>query len=368
MTRSSNRFIHSSLRGAWLGALGILVAHASSARAAGPPVAPKPAATTVPAAAPPPAPKPAASSVPVAAPPVPDAMKSTAGDLFEKGVQALGQGKWEECRAALLAAWSIHRNYQIAGNLAECDVKLARFADAADHLTFFLKEMPVTAPAERRARGEELLREVRPKVAELTIRVNKPDAEIFIDGRSVGRSPLATAIFVEIGERNVEAKLGGKVARAGVSAKGGGAHEVALAFDDVISPPPSETSPLRREVWVTGVVAAGAGAVAGVALLGAGAAKKGATDELRDQLVGGGNGQACAVPSAEPRCKQFTDAAGASQLMTNTGAAVLIGAGALALGTVAYVVVAGHATKNAPLQAGFVWTPTGGGAVVRASW
>ncbi len=170
----------------------------------------------------------AGSAATSASPTTRDAMKSTASDLFDKGVKAMDEGRWEDCRAALLAAWSVHPSYQIAGNLAECEVKLGRAATAAEHLRFFLREMPATAPPERKARGEELLREVRPKIAELTVRVNKVDAEVLVDGVSVGRSPLAASIFLEPGEHPIEAKLAEEHAKQTVSTKGGEVNEVVL--------------------------------------------------------------------------------------------------------------------------------------------
>ena len=73
---------------------------------------------------------------PVAVPPPanPDAVRDTAKELFDKGVQAADAGKWEACRAALLAAWDIRPTYQVAGNLGECEAKLGRTLEAAEHL------------------------------------------------------------------------------------------------------------------------------------------------------------------------------------------------------------------------------------------
>jgi hypothetical protein len=258
-------------------------------------------------------------------------MKSTASDLFDTGSKAMDESRWEDCRAAFLAAWGIHPSHQIAGNLAECEAKLGRHADAAEHLRFALREMPATVPAERRTRGEELLRELRPKVAEVSIRVSKPDAEVFVDGKSVGRSPLAMPLFVEPGNHAVEAKLAGAVTKGTVSAKGGGAHEVALAFEEAA--PPRSTAPAY-------VIGGGgvASLIAGAVLFGM--AEAGKSDIRRQTPRDGSGAPACAKPGAdgataavcdELRAKGFT-----ANTLGNASIAMFVLGGAAVAGAVAY--------------------------------
>jgi hypothetical protein len=259
-------------------------------------------------------------------------MKSTASELFEKGVQAMQAGKWEECRAALLAAWAIHRNYQIAGNLAECETKLSRFGDAAGHLTFFLREMPATAPAERRARGEELLREVRPKVAELKVRVSKADADVLLDGKSIGRSPLNEPLFVEPGDHKLEAKLGSEAAQGNVSAQGGETHEVTLTFDRETKPPPPKS--------LVPLIALGAGAVAvgavGGGLLGAWSGKRAEVQSTSESILTAGASCIAGAANFDARCTNLEKDARTAETLNRAGIGMLLGASALALGAGAY--------------------------------
>src|SRR5277367_3234909 len=90
-----------------------------------------------------------------------DAMTDTARELFMKGAKAAEQQKWDQCRAAMLAAFAIKPHPQVAGNLAGCELKLKLYRDAAEHLAYFLRELKPDAPAERRVNGEAALREAQ---------------------------------------------------------------------------------------------------------------------------------------------------------------------------------------------------------------
>lgn len=293
-----------------------------------------------------------------------DAIKAAASDLYERGAKAMDEQRWDDCRASFLAAWNIDRYYQIAGNLAACEAKLGRYADAAEHIAFALREMPDTAPQERRALAQKLMGEVRAKVAEVTIRSNKTGAEISLDDRVVGRSPLATAIFVEPGAHTVEAKLDGAVARTKVNATGGGTHEAVLTLLD---PAPPDTGGPRTELWATGAGVAGAALLAGGILIGVAEAKKSEAERLRSDLLASGGGKACAPPDADARCDDLTSALSTRKTLGNAGVWTLIGGGAIAASTVVYVLVM-RKHEPPPVQATAFVGAHGGGAALHLSF
>src|SRR5713101_4064163 len=114
-----------------------------------------------------------------------------ARELYRKGLSFAGQAQWDKAYAAYLAAWNLKRERQIAGNLGGAEYNLGLYADAAEHLTFFLRDRNETGtPEERsrrqdeRARARTLLEEVRAKIGTLTIRVDQPGAEVRVDGQS----------------------------------------------------------------------------------------------------------------------------------------------------------------------------------------
>jgi len=264
-----------------------------------------------------------------------DAIKAAATDLYDRGMKAMDEQRWDDCRASFLAAWNIDRYYQIAGNLAACEAKLGRYVDAAEHITFSLHEMPTTAPAERRALAEKLLAEVRAKVAEITIGSSKTGAEIFLDGRSLGRSPLASAVFVEPGEHKLEAKLDGAAAQTSVTATGGGTHEAMLKFEEPKKEQLSERS--MAPAYVLGGV--------GIASLLTGGVLIGVAEsthaELKADAPRGENGQLLcrrtpggAATTAE--CDAWRAKSATASAEANAALGLFIGGGVAVAGAAAY--------------------------------
>jgi hypothetical protein len=265
--------------------------------------------------------------------PTHDAIKDTVSDLFDRGVKAMDEQRWEDCRASFLAAWNIHRNYQVAGNLALCESKLGRNAEAAEHAAFFLHEMPPTAPADRKASAEALFKEIRPKVAELSIRVNKPGAELFLDGRSLGHAPLAASVFVEPGDRKVETRFGDAIARSTVSAKGGGTHEVALTFEEA-KPPQGWKPPLPLVLASGGLALVGLGAGVGLTV-----AANGKANEAAAAAIPGGR-SVCYAPTDAQKdaCAALASKWREQGAFSNGAVGAFIAGGVLAAATVGLIV------------------------------
>ena len=138
-------------------------------------------------------------------PPDATALSAKAGVLYDEGRALLKASKWEDARASLLAAWSLHKHWQIAASLATCELELGLAREAAEHARFYLRN---TLP-DRRERAEALLKTASAKIATLTVKVEPAGAEVLIDGATVGRAPLADALFVEPGRRHVVARSPG---------------------------------------------------------------------------------------------------------------------------------------------------------------
>ncbi|AUX34345.1 uncharacterized protein SOCE836_065170 [Sorangium cellulosum] len=151
-----------------------------------------------------------ASAAASAAPPTPpqeDALSATARDLFAKGAEAWNQRRYDECRASLLAAWSIKPYRQIAGNLGACEIKLGLYRDAAEHLSVLTRAAPDGKPAELSPEHRRLFDEALSKVAAVQIEV-EPGATVLIDGKAVGQAPLSAPVYLEPGEHALEARTG----------------------------------------------------------------------------------------------------------------------------------------------------------------
>jgi tetratricopeptide (TPR) repeat protein len=126
----------------------------------------------------------------------------------EQGSRHVDEGEWEAAREQFLKAWELLPHYRIAANLAEVELKLGLYREAAEHLSFVLSRTP-SAEIEDIAFARTQLDQCKSHVAALDIRVNEAGATVRVNGRSVGVSPLETEVFVDPGDVEVTAELPG---------------------------------------------------------------------------------------------------------------------------------------------------------------
>jgi hypothetical protein len=178
----------------------------TSAPAAKPPTDPKAAAATPPpdAKAPAPAPDPKAGTAATASP---DPEKESAR-LIEDGRKAYKAGQFDKARELFAAAYKLKAESNTQLLLAMAEAKSNRPRDAAEHLEAYLREAK-TASADDKQTAQKLYDEVTAKLGTWWVKVNIDGADIFLDGKPVGRSPLVAPLFVEPNSHEIEVKKEG---------------------------------------------------------------------------------------------------------------------------------------------------------------
>ncbi|WP_438042507.1 PEGA domain-containing protein [Sorangium sp. So ce128] len=283
-----------------------------------------------------------------------DALTDKARQLFEDGVKAANAGKWADAHAAFLAAWGLKPHYQIASNLGVACLRVGKPRDAAEYLTRYLREAPATKVQERQ-RAEASLQEARAQVAAVTVRVAPDGAEVTIDGASVGRAPLADPVFLDPGRHEVGAKLDGYVPQTrSVEATAGGTEAVVVDLQRTPAPDTTRAgaeqsgSPAPEVPWgggrtavlVTGGVATGVGAAAGV-LFTVLANKRAGDAETQKTALLAGNRNPCTARPAPAACTKQSQAVDEKLLYSNVAFWSFAGAGTVGLGTLLYALVSG---------------------------
>lgn len=167
-----------------------------------------------------------------------DAVTEMARQRFQEGVKFFDAKKFEEARAAFLQAYALKQHPAVLLNLAQSELRSNHPAEAAHHFATYLRENP-TASAHERQGAQKGLEEARTKCGRIHVVVDADKAEIFVDGESVGPSPLAEPVDVAPGEHAVEARHAGRSATLTVTAAAGKTVEASL--DVEASPPPSVT-------------------------------------------------------------------------------------------------------------------------------
>src|SRR6266516_2674032 len=67
--------------------------------------------------------------------------------LYEESLGYYEKHKYEQARLSLVAAWALHRHWQIAALLGACELKLGKHRDAAEHFAIALRTVgPDAAP------------------------------------------------------------------------------------------------------------------------------------------------------------------------------------------------------------------------------
>lgn len=311
----------------------------------------------------------------------------SADQLFDKGKALYRSGKIQAAHDALAAAWALKKSYDIAANLATAEAELGLSRDAAEHFAYCIRTFPSTGPKKNLALVKRSFDDVRAKVGTLAIKVSVEGAEVFVDGKSVGRAPLTEEVFVEPGPRTVEAKLAGYApAKKGVQVSKGGAAPVSLVMAEAEATGPSTAPPgadpakgaegkappfdargPNRTALVAGGATAGAALVAGVVFTIVANGKAGAADELKTPIAGQYGLKACAASPPAPGCAELHQARAPQYTFSNLALWSFVGAGLVGVGTAVYALMPRGAPKSA-LRITPVAAAQGGGLSVSGAW
>ncbi|MCK6588841.1 MAG: PEGA domain-containing protein [Polyangiaceae bacterium] len=316
------------------------------------------------------------------------ALDDKARELFRDGVKAAEASQWAKAHASFLAAWSLKEHYQIAGNLGTSEAKLGKWRDAATHLSYYLREAPKEKVAERKS-AEDLLAQARAKVGSITVRAEPAGAEVFVDGVSVGKAPLAGEVFVEPGAHGIEVKLEGyEPAKKNVSAGAGSAQSVEMrlaqvgpkesgkplkeaAQGEASKPPPTgsvESRGPNKALIIAGAATSAALIGTGIVLAVVSNGKAGEADEKAASLRQATGRDDFCVNGQAAGCEELRGLVSAQESFANGAFWTLLLGGAAGAGTTIYALVGGKAEAKGALRFSPIATHTAGGLLVDGKW
>ncbi len=299
---------------------------------------------------------------------------------FLLGKEQLKAGNVREAYVEYKAAWDLKRSYDIAANLGNVEFELGMPRDAAEHLSFALKNAAVSVTQDKIDKIKARLAEAKNLVGSAKVQVNIDGAEVFIDGRSVGRSPINDELYVDPGRCTVEARLAGHdLARETVDFRRATTRTVLLTLKLSGGPAPLPTASTSGSVRlppppppgkslvplgiVIGVGAVGIGlGIAGFALSDAKGSEidtlKGSLDALDTHKTH----SVCQRPSPPSECGALDDAYRAQGSFRNLGVAGMVVTGVAVLGTAVYLLYPSAKPETAgPVRASFGIAPGAAG-------
>ena len=250
-----------------------------------------------------------------------------ARSLFRKAATASQEGRYEQARQLLLDAWTIRQTYDVASSLAQVEIQLKLYRDAAEHLEFCLRNFAPVESEQTLEQAKKAFLELKTRVATIKLSTNRKGAEIFVDGLRIGTDPLPAKAFVEPGLRKLAARLDGDIAEQALNALAGKEYVVELQLGSEVdakapTPAAAAANPLEAPAasyqpnYAPAIVAAsvgGAALVAGVVLFIESSHKDSQRQERLHQLPGSNrcgaqnpNGSACSeIQSLADDAKTF---------------------------------------------------------------
>jgi len=277
--------------------------------------------------------------------------------LFEQGNKLYDQGKLPEAEAAYIEAWKLRKSYDVAGNLGNLQADLKKWRSAAEFLSYAIREFPAGGKPGLRDELLKRLGEVERQVGKLRVNVARPGAEVFVDGTSVGLTPLPGDVYVEAGTHAVEVRQDGfSPTELTVTAAKGQTEPLNVVL---------ETRGGNKAIVLAGGVVAGVAAITGAVFVGLSFSEAGTANSKRAAVPQAG----CPIPApSSGTCADLKGALDSKNLFANAALWSFVGAGAVGVATLIY----GLAGSSRGAQSGLLVTPAvtaqGGGLFVSGSF
>jgi hypothetical protein len=131
-----------------------------------------------------------------------------ARDLWYRGVDAFRAGNYEEARRAFAECYQLMPKSDVLRNLSISEIQSGHYVSAARHLKQLLAA-PGDLPSNVREEANNRLAQAEAQIGQLDIGVDVQGAEITIDGKVVGRSPLESNWYIEPGQHEVTVSKAG---------------------------------------------------------------------------------------------------------------------------------------------------------------
>jgi hypothetical protein len=131
-------------------------------------------------------------------------------------------------------------------NIGQVNVALGRSVEAVDAFERYLKQGAAAVPAERRREVKAEIDKQSARIGSLSLRTHPDGADVRLDGRLIGKTPLSGTIRVNAGRHVVEAFLAAHAAQIReVDVAGRADVSVELALEEVKVPPAGARSEIK---------------------------------------------------------------------------------------------------------------------------
>lgn len=165
---------------------------------------------------------------------------------FRRGVELYRDGDFRAALAEFKRANELGPSYRILYNIGQAQIELRNYPAARKTFVRYLEEGGSEISKERADEIAALVATCSERVAEVTVRVNRPGAELFVDDVSIGSDPPSGLVIVGAGRRKISARVAGlpPVMRF-VEVTGGDKVTVELSLDAPVARPKAPVTAAR---------------------------------------------------------------------------------------------------------------------------
>ncbi len=161
-----------------------------------------------------------------------------ARQAFTRGVALMERAQWMEALAEFERSIELRPTQVALFNAAMCQKNLGRFDAAVATLGRLLDDFD-DATERRRGEYRAELEAIRARMAQIAITTHPEGAQVLVDGRSLGVSPIPDPVFLLPGDHEIEARKEGlPPAREEVTLREGEVRSVRLRLEAEPPPPP----------------------------------------------------------------------------------------------------------------------------------
>jgi len=134
--------------------------------------------------------------------------RAAAREHFTKGVAAFDDRRFAEAADEFEAAYKLSPAFVVLFNIGQVDVALGRSVEAVDAFDSYLKQGGSSIGADRRQEVQREIEKQSARIGTIDVHTTPDGAEIRIDGKLAGKTPLARPLRVNAGKHSLEATLG----------------------------------------------------------------------------------------------------------------------------------------------------------------
>jgi hypothetical protein len=135
--------------------------------------------------------------------------KATADEHFKKGVEAFRDRRFGDAALEFEEAYRLSPAYAVLFNIGQVNAALGHSVEAVDAYEKYLKQGASAVPGSRVREVEAEISKQLDRIGTIAVRTLPEGAEIRMDGRLIGTTPLPWPIRATIGRHTLEAILAG---------------------------------------------------------------------------------------------------------------------------------------------------------------